>query len=40
MRTTLTLWSAATFALLWVGFVVVLDDGRDLKSIDRWIDRH
>ncbi len=39
MRTALTLWSAVTFAALWVGFVIVLaDDGRDFESVDRWID--
>ncbi len=39
MRAALTLWSAATFAVLWVGFIVVLaDDGREFESIDQWID--
>ncbi len=39
MRTALTLWSAATFAALWLGFVIVLaDDGREFESLDKWIE--
>ena len=39
MRAVLTWWSAATFVVLWVGFVVLLVADRDsIESIDDWFD--
>ncbi len=38
MRAVLTWWSAVTFAVLWVGFVVLLIVDRDgIESLDEWL---
>ncbi|MEO1058500.1 MAG: hypothetical protein AAFY28_16450 [Actinomycetota bacterium] len=39
MRAALTWWSAATFVVLWVGFVVLLFVDRDsIESLAEWLD--
>ena len=39
VRAALTWWSASTFVVLWVGFVVLLVVDRDsIESLDEWLD--